>query len=135
MEEKQKELLFRLSMAEQNLKLIEQQLQAVEEGILDINSISLGLDELKGAIGKEILAPVGRGIFVKAKLLSEDLTVDVGGKNFVKKSIPETKEIIKTQSGKLNEIKKDLEKNAREIDQELTEMIIKAQNKNSENPE
>ena len=66
----------------------------------DLTSLSLGLDEIKGAEGKEILAPLGRGIFVKTKLLSEDLTVDVGCKNSVKKNVSQTNKILEAQMKK-----------------------------------
>ena len=90
MEKEQQELMFKLSVFEQQLQQLQQQLQAVEQGIAELGSLNLGLDELIGSKGKEIFAPIGKGIFTKSKLLSEDLIVDIGGKNFVKKSIPET---------------------------------------------
>ena len=93
--EKKQEILFKLSLFEQQINQLQQQLQSVERGIIDLSSLELELDDLKGSNGKEILAPVGRGIFAKAKLLSEDLIMDVGGKNFVKKNIPETQDVIK----------------------------------------
>jgi prefoldin subunit 5 len=67
MEKGQQELMFKLSMFEQQIQQLQQQLQAVEQGIVDMNSLSMGLEELKGSKGKEILAPIGRGIFAKAR--------------------------------------------------------------------
>ena len=129
MDQQQQELLFKLSMSEQHIRQLQQQLQAVEESIMELKSLDFGLDEIRGSIGKEILAPLGRGIFVKAKLLSEDLTVDVGSKNLVKKSVPETKKIIKEQTEKLQEIKKELEEKVDEINRELTKIIFEAREK------
>ena len=122
-----KEFLFKLSMFEQQIQHLQQQLQAVDEGIMDMNSLSLGLDEVKNSIGKEVLAPLGRGIFVETELLSDKLMVDVGGRNFVKKSVPETKEIIEAQIKKLYEIKKELGEKIEEINEELTRIILEAQ--------
>ena len=109
MEKSQQELMMKLNMFEQQIQHLNQQLQAVEEGIVEMNSLSFALDELKGEEGKEILSPLGRGIFTKTKLISEDLVVDIGGKNFVKKSIPDTKNLIGYQLKKLEEVKKGLE--------------------------
>ncbi|MDP2629005.1 MAG: hypothetical protein Q8P15_03880, partial [Nanoarchaeota archaeon] len=81
--------------------------------------LNFGLDELRNGEGKEILSPVGQGIFVKTKLLSEELLVDVGGKNFVKKTIPETKKLIGNQIIKLEDIKKELEEELEKIAREL----------------
>jgi len=127
MDKNQEELMYKLSMYEQQIQQLQQQLQAVEQAIIEMNSLVLGLDELVGKEGKEILAPIGRGIFVKTKLISEDLTVDVGGKNFVKKSVPETKKLIQDQVEKLEEVKNELEGNLEEINSCLEKaMVIQA---------
>ena len=127
MEKNQEELMYKLQMYEQQIQQLQQQLEAVEQAIIEMNSLVLGFDELVGSKDKEILAPIGRGIFVKTKLISEDLTVDVGGKNFVKKSIPETKKLIQDQVIKLEEVKKELEGNLEEINNELTTTFMNAQ--------
>jgi len=123
--DKQQELIYKLSMFEQQAQALQEQIGAVEQGINELGSLNFGLDELKEGFGKEILAPIGRGVFVAASLASETLTVDVGGKNFVKKSIPEAKEIIEEQVKKLVEVKKDLtgslEKMGEEMDKTLGE--------------
>jgi len=119
----EKEFMTQLGKFEQQIHPLQQQLEAVEHGIEEMNSLNLGLNELINGTGKEILAQIGRGIFVKAKLISEELTVDIGGKNFVKKSIPETRKIIMEQIKKLGEIKEELEKALSKIEKELTETM------------
>ena len=129
MKKENQELLFKLSIFEQQIQQLQQQLQAVEEAIMDMNSLNQGLDEVKDSVGKEILAPLGRGIFVETKLISDKLTVDIGGKNFVKKTIPETKEIIETQTKKLHKIKEELDEKIEEIGEELTRIMLESQEK------
>jgi len=131
-ENKNQELLFKLSMFEEQIKNLQQQLQAVEESITDMRSLNLGLDEIGKSAGKEVLAPLGRGIFVETKLISDSLTVDVGGRNFVKKSVPETKEIIDRQIGKLIEISEEINEKIEEINEELTQTIMEAQENSEE---
>lgn len=121
--ENQQELMFKLSMFEQQIQQLQQQLQAVEQGMVEMDSLSLGLDELKGAEGKEIFSPIGRGIFAKTKLLSEELTVDIGGGNLVKKSIPDTKKIIEGQIKKLEDVQKDLNDNLEKVSFELQRVM------------
>src|SRR3989338_2725456 len=101
--EKKQEILFKLSLFEQQINQMQQQLQSVERGIIDLSSLELELDDLKGSNGKEILAPVGRGIFAKAKLLSED--------------------VIKGQIKKLEQIKSQLQENSDEISREAEKLI------------
>ena len=122
MEEKeQQELFFKLSMFEQQIQGIQQQLQAVEKAILDMENLKSNLNELKGSKDKEILSSIGRGIFAKTKLISEELIVDIGGKNYVKKSILDTQKIIEEQIEKLKEAKDELNKALEEINKQLTD--------------
>ena len=127
--EKDQELMTKFGMFEQQIRGIQEQMQAVEKAILDLTSITQGIGELEGKKDQEILAQMGRGIFVKAKLLSEELIVDVGGKNLVKKDIKSTQEIINSQLIKLEEIRTDLNQNLEGINEEITKEILEAQKK------
>ena len=122
-QEKKQELIFKLGIFENQIHQIQEQMEAVEKGADNLRILSFGLDELKGGIGKEILSPIGKGIFVKTKLLSEDLTVDIGGKNFVKKSVPKTREIIENQIKKLMAVKSELNENLERIGEEMKKSL------------
>ena len=126
-EENQQELLYKFSMFERQIREIQQQIEAVERGIVDLGSLNFGLDELVGSKDKEIFAALGKGIFVKAKIASEELNVDIGSGNFIKKSIPDTKALIEEQIGKLIQVKKELENNLQEMDNEISMMMNGAQ--------
>jgi len=123
----QQELMFKLSMYEQQIRQLQEQLQAVDQAIAEAGSLNIGLDDLKKGKDKEILASIGKGIFIKSKIISEDLIVDVGSKNFVKKSILDTQKIIKDQVKKLEAVKKELEDNLKKINTELTKTFMDAQ--------
>ncbi len=123
----QQELMFKLSMFEQQIQQLHQQLQLVEKNIVDLNSLDFGMDELRGSVGKEVLAQLGRGIFVKTNMTSEELIVDVGNKNFVKKSITDTKKLIKEQIEKLHQIEEELKDKIEEINEEVTGLVLEAQ--------
>jgi len=121
--ENNQEIIFRLSMFEQQLQQLQQQLQAVSRGIVDLESLHLGLDEISGSIDKEIFAQIGKGIYVKAKIISEELNVNIGDNNFVNKSIPETKELIMEQIKRLRDVEVELERNIEITNNEFLEMI------------
>ncbi len=114
---------------ERQIMQIQEQLQAVEQAVEDMNKVSKGILELEGKTGEEIFAPIGRGIYVKAKLLEENLLVDVGEKNLVNKSIKETEKIISDQRVKLEEIHEELQKELESINEELTKTFMEYQNK------
>ncbi|MDO8623026.1 MAG: prefoldin subunit alpha [archaeon] len=130
MDESQQQLIFRLSMYEQQIQQIQQQLQLIEHGIIELAELNIDLEDLKGKKDKEILAPIGKGIFVKAKLLSEDLIVDIGDRSYVKKDIDQTKKIIERQVEKLENAKKELRNSLVEIDNQVSEMIEQAEKTN-----
>jgi len=91
MENAQQELMIKFQMFEQQIRAIQEQLQIIEQTIIELKDLNSRMDDLVGKEGQEIMASIGKGIFARAKLISEDLLVDIGGKNYVKKSIPETK--------------------------------------------
>jgi prefoldin alpha subunit len=123
----QQQIAIQYQMFEQQIRMIQEQLQAVEQVVLELGSLNLGLDELIGKKDSEILAPIGRGIYASAKLLSEEFLVDIGNKNFVKKSIPETKNIIQEQIKKLEKVREDLNGELEKINAELTKVFMDGQ--------
>ena len=127
------EILYKLSIFEQQAQQIQQQLEMIESGVAELTNLGIGLEELNGKKDKDILAPIGSGIFVKANLLSEDLIVDIGGKNFIKKSIPETKEMIKQQIHRLEDVYGQLTSSLDEINSQVTEIIGNIQNQKEQN--
>ncbi|MEK6824177.1 MAG: prefoldin subunit alpha [Nanoarchaeota archaeon] len=127
----EQELTFKFQMLEQQIMAIQQQLQAVEQTLIDMASLNLGLDEIKK--DKEILSPVGAGIFAKSKLISEELIVAIGDKNYIKKSIPETKKLIQEQIMKLEEVKENLNQELEKINEEITMTMIEYQEKDGKN--
>ena len=128
----QQELMYKFSFYEQQIKNLQEQLQAVDQAIVDSSSLEIGLDELKGAKDKEVMAQIGRGIYARTRLISEDLLVDVGDKNFVKKSVEGTQKTIKEQIEKLREVKKQIENGLEEINEELTKIFLETQKKAKE---
>jgi prefoldin alpha subunit len=122
-EQEQQELYFKFAMYEKQIREMQQQIESVENGIVDLTSLNFAMDELVGNTGKEIYAPLGKGIFVKAKLISEELNVDIGNGNLVKKNIPDTKKLILEQIKKLEGIKIELENNLEQLGKEINGMI------------
>lgn len=126
------ELQERFQNYEREIRQIQEQMNAIDQAVVDMGKVSFGLDELKGKKDAEIFAPVGRGIFIPAKILSDELTVDIGEGNFVKKTIPETKAVIKEQMDKLRAMRNDLESELEKISAEITKAMEESKIKSSE---
>ncbi len=118
-EQEKQELMMKLGFFEQQIRQIQQQIQAIEQGIVEMTSLNIGLEELQGKKDSEILAPIGRGIYAKAKLLSEELLVNVGSNNLVTKNIPDTRKLIEEQTRKLEEIKVEMNSNLENLGKEI----------------
>ena len=127
MNEKQPNVMFKLNILEQQIKNVNAQIDSVERTMADLDSLKIDLDELKGSKEKEIMALIGRGIFIKAKIISEDLMVDVGGGRFVKKDVSETKGIITEQIEKLEKVKDELNESLMGINEELNKTVMDEQ--------
>lgn len=124
----QEELIYTFGIYEQQIRNLQEQLESVNRGISDLELLNLDLEDLKESKGKEIMAPVGRGIFIKSSIVSEELNVDIGGGNFVKKSVDETKEIINSQIKKLEKVKIELEDSLKKMNSRIEELIKEVEN-------
>ena len=122
-EEKKQEVMQKFQAYQQQAQQIQEQIKTVNQNVQELEHLSRGLEDLKGKKGKEILTQIGRGIFVKAKLLSEKLTVDVGGGNFMPKDIGETKKVLDEQKGKLKDLENQLNKAMENLSQEVQKVL------------
>ncbi len=127
--DQEKEIFSKLEDIENKIQQTHQQLQSIDQGILDMNNLNNALEELKDSEGKEILSPLGRGIFLKTKLTSEKLIVDVGNNNFVTKNIPETKKLILEQKEKLEKLREGVNKDLEKTNNNFIELFSKSQSK------
>ena len=84
----EEEIMMKLNMFEQQIRQLQQQLQAIEQADMEIKKLNENLGDIIGSENKEILASIGKGIFAKAKLISDELMVDIGDGNIVKKTVP-----------------------------------------------
>ena len=119
----EKQQIIQLQMIEQEANQLEQQLKLVEQHIFDMQKLTEGLNELETSDKKEILANIGKGIYIPAEIKSKELIVEIGNKILVKKSIPETKNIIDEQLKRLIEFKQQIIEKIGEMQEEMNMMI------------
>ena len=89
--------IMQIQMIEQEAQQLNQQIQLIEQNTIELQDLNKSLDEIEQEESKEILAGLGKGIYLPVKITDKNLIVEVGNKIFVKKTIPETKELIKEQ--------------------------------------
>lgn len=121
------EILIQLQMFQQQAEQIEEKINLVSQQIIEIDAINVSLDKIENSKDEKILANIGKGIYVDAELKGKDLLVDIGEKILVKKSVKETKEIIRGQITKLAELKQALLMEMQQINSQLQDLILRAQ--------
>ena len=117
-----KETVLQISLLEEEAKKIEEEILTIDKQILEFKSLLESLEEIKKAEKKEILASLGKGVFIKTELKEKNFFVNVGGGVVVKKKHDETKKIIEKQIRELEELKKNLVKELEKIDFSLKKL-------------
>ncbi|MBU0957461.1 MAG: prefoldin subunit alpha [Nanoarchaeota archaeon] len=124
--------LIKLSILEQQSNQIEEQINAVNQNIAQLEALSLSLLNLDRDKKNGLLAPMGKGIFIESEIKSKKLFVNIGSNILVKKTPQESIEIIENQVKEMHRIKhllsEQLEKSANEL-QILIEQAQKEQDK------
>lgn len=111
-------------MLEGEANKINQQLQLIEGNLNEIVEIKEGLDEIEKKEVKEILANIGKKIFIPVEIKDKNLIIEVGNKKFVKKSIKETKELIGEQVEKLINAKNEMTSRLQDLQEEADRLMM-----------
>jgi prefoldin alpha subunit len=120
MENETEKAIIEFNLFNAKLQELEQQLQVIEKYINELQITGQGLEELKNMSNKEMLAPMGQGIFVKSKLQeTKEVMVDIGSRVFAKKSIAEAQGIINKKLIDFMALREDI---GEQIDAILTRM-------------
>ncbi len=118
------ELLCRISLLEQEAKKLEENIKAVNEQIAEFETLKLSL----ASLDKEILAGLGKGIFVKSKVEDESLLVNVGCNILLKKSKAQASAIIDKQIKEMEELKLKIISHIEHLNIEMSSLVEKASN-------
>lgn len=124
--------MMQFQMLQEEAQRLNSQMQMIEQNISEIGEIKESLDEIGKSEKQEILANLGKKIFLPVEVKEKYLIVDVGNKKFVKKTISETNSLINSQLEKLNIARMQITERLEALQKEA-EIIMKGlQNVNSE---
>lgn len=123
--------LLKLVALEQEINRLEQQMQLIEQQTLEVQTLHIGLQDLDKSKEKQILANLGKNIFIKTEIQDKNLFVDVGGGTFVRKNIQDTLSTIEDQMNRLGEAKNKVLCRMQEIQQQM-ELVISEAEKSKE---
>lgn len=121
--------IMQVQMMEQEAQQLNQQIQLIEQNVKEMQELELSLNEIDKEASKEMLANLGKGIYLPVEIKDKKLIVEVGRKNFVKKTIPETKNIIKEQLENLIGAKAQILERLESLQIEIESMMKIVENK------
>ncbi len=94
----EQEKFMQLQMLDQQYSQVMQQLQFIEQELLELDEFSKSLSHLQSSDEKEILAPLGRGVYMPASRHAEKkLYVEVGAGVVVLKTPDEAAKVVESQ--------------------------------------
>jgi prefoldin alpha subunit len=121
------EAIMKIQMMEQETTQLNEQLKMVDQNVSEMNDLKASLDEIEKNDNKEIMANLGKRIFLPVDIRDKNLIVEVGKGNFVKKSVVETKKVVDEESDKLNEAKIQIMGRLDDMQNEMNQMIMEFQ--------
>lgn len=110
-EESAQELMLKASLVEKHIEELNEKLGYLTQQLLEMEQFNKDVVFLKDSKGKDILAPVGKGIYLKSTIEEKNLFVNVGAGVVVKKSFEDTKAIIESQIKNFQEARMQLTAN------------------------
>lgn len=121
------EQILEFKEIEQEFEQLSQQMQLIEQNTHEMNELKSSLEEIEKEENKEILANLGKNIFIQVEIKKKELIMGVGNKNFIKKSIPDAKEIIEEQKIKLNTARESIAERLEELQNKMQGLILQAE--------
>jgi len=116
--------MIQMQMLQQEAQELNQQLQLIEQNISEMQELNLSLEELEKNDDKNILANIGKKIYLPVEVKEKELFVEVGKGNFVKKSVLDTKQIVDGQVKKLIIGKEDIIKKLEELQGKANDLMM-----------
>ena len=119
--------IMRIQMVEQEAEQLSKQVELIDQHISEMKELEETLEKIEEKDTKEILANLGKKIFIPVEIKDKNLIVEIGNKTFVKKSIPETKKLIAEQLEKLTGARAQILGRLEELQEEMQGMIDEIQ--------
>ena len=101
-----------VQLMNEQINQMQQRINMINQQVLQLKDIVSNLEEFKKAKkDSKLMFSVGPGVYAEGELKEDNLIVNVGSNILVKKSVPDTIEIIKEQVKELENVLEQDEKN------------------------
>jgi prefoldin alpha subunit len=103
-----REAIAQIQTVEQQSQEVEQNLEFVVRQIMDLEQFMDALKAFSKSNEKEMLSPLGKGVYVKTQILDKKLYVDAGANVTIRKTPEEAGKIVEGQLSNLKKLKVQL---------------------------
>jgi len=117
------EQMIKMQLIEQEVNQLNQHLQLIEQNINEMSELRESLEELKKPENKEILANIGKRIYLPVEIKDRKLIVEVGKGHYVKKTVSDTTEVVEDQMKNLISARTDINGRLGSMQEEVTKII------------
>lgn len=115
--------LQKFGQLQQQSQQLQEQLEQINQQINQFKDLKKSIDDIKNSENKEMLAPVGKGVFFKSDIKDKKLFVGVGSNVIVRREPDEAKKIADKQIDRFKEIKEELLSKIQEINGQFQQMM------------
>ena len=130
MEDQQKleQMINELNVYENQSKMLQQQIEAIQASLLEVDALESTLEDLKDKKSVETLVPVGAGSFMNAEINNTDeVIMSVGAGVAITKSVEDAKETLSSQKEELNDSLDKMLTNLQNISQIVAQLSPQAE--------
>ena len=121
------EVILKIQQLQEQGKIVEEKLQIIDQQASELSGFGISLGELEKNKSKEMLASLGKGVFIKSNIVENKLFVEVGSGVFVRKGVADAKKIVEDQSKKINEMRMQLLAERKSIVESAQELMEEAE--------
>ena len=123
------ELIEQTQELYEDSKNTEERLTFIDQQIQELQTFKYNLDKIKHNNEQEMLAALGKGVFVRSQMKEDRFFVDVGAGVLVKKDSAQVISIIDQQIMKLGEMRQQTAAYFMELHRQLETLLDKINNK------
>ena len=130
MEDQQRleEMVNELNMYKSQADLLQQQVEAIQASLGEVEILESTLEDIKDKKSLEIMVPVGAGSFMSAEIKKTDeVIMSVGAGVAIKKSAEEAKETLANQKEELSDSLDKMMNNLQKISQIIAQLSPQAE--------
>jgi len=125
------ELIMQLQGRYSELQESEERLNLVEQQISELQAFGESIKEINNSDDCDILAPLGKGVYLPAQIKEKNLFVGVGSGIFVKKTPDEAEKVVVGQVSGLIKMREEFSLRIEKLNVEMREMMGKIEQSES----